>query len=842
MSSKIQTPYPLFSDIDGHPLDAGFIYIGEAGKNPEVYPIPVFWDEDLTIPAAQPARTRNGYLSYYGRAGKLYSSSDQCSITVSNKRGKIIYTDLYADLAITQNNFSEKLRNLTANVDSVAALLLLDKWDGRTVNVKSFYDGLNKGGGLFIYDPLRADENDGGVCINGWVRQLENNVLNPFMFGAYGDFVPKAQEIIERQSGHNDAVAFQKMYNMNKYTVFSNISKLPPENKAQYTFEWGNAMFYLEDSLPLRSYQFTDCKGGKIFFNPIGAKHLFTTPRQEMIDAYQVNTGWNTQTICFATFKNGVIVGNVTHDSVVHADKCFDLANPYKCVLDNVLIERFTTGVHLYPLDTSAWTGGSRIGNFYENELRNVTVHECMTGVINNANATHATNLTIGGGYIVGKEFANKFNYLLMNGGAGFSCTGFNIAPAHRQNMTNALIYDGCLGSSYSGGYTEWFDTLFDLELQDRFGGFNLQGSHIFKESTDIVAKFKDSFSVFNLNTGTRTNPKAYANNQYLNTTGINIGGKAELLTNFFQYVPQYDFKYGLYGVSAANELVFDVKRFESIWSGFTSKYGIRALNFSGDSRDITFPISNKAVNAQIAILYRPIYNFSAEDIKLNVNEFNGTNARITVAENVFDYGNGWKMAVVKNINELLGEGNLTISLRPSAQVEIEHIGAYTMDGYPLMPTYAEYEPKINSDYDRLVDSTTSGGTVLEGDITDKFVVLSGSSVAASSRNARVCTVSGSLPSGIVQSTDVTVATYLNQVLFQNQTVTPISNVGIGTVLVGQQNSVEKKLRVVLRNFDGTIFNRNLVTAPVDSSAALDTGTILFYGTYNIRAPLYAAI
>jgi len=49
MSSKIQTPYPLFSDIDGHHLDNGFIYIGEAGKNPKVYPIPVFWDEDLTI-------------------------------------------------------------------------------------------------------------------------------------------------------------------------------------------------------------------------------------------------------------------------------------------------------------------------------------------------------------------------------------------------------------------------------------------------------------------------------------------------------------------------------------------------------------------------------------------------------------------------------------------------------------------------------------------------------------------------------------------------------------------------------------------------------------------------
>lgn len=842
MSSKIQTPYPLFSDIDGHPLDAGFIYIGESGKNPEVYPIPVFWDEDLTIPAAQPARTRNGYLSYYGRAGKLYSSSDQCSITVCNKRGKIIYTDLYADLAITQNNFTEKLRNLTANVDSVAALLLLDKWDGRTVNVKSFYDGLNKGGGLFVYDPLRADENDGGVCINGWVRQLENNVLNPFMFGAYGDFVPKAQEIIERQSGHNDAVAFQKMYNMNKYTVFSNISKLPPENKAQYTFEWANAMFYLEDSLPLRSYQFTDCKGGKIFFNPIGAKHLFTTPRQEMIDAYQINTGWNTQTICFATFKNGVIVGNVTHNSVVHADKCFDLANPYKCVLDNILVERFTTGVHLYPLDTSAWTGGSRIGNFYENELRNVTVHECMTGVINNANATHATNLTIGGGYIVGKEFANKFNYLLMNGGAGFSCTGFNIAPAHRQNMTNALIYDGCLGSSYTGGYTEWFDTLFDLELQKKFGGFNFQGSHVFKESSDKVVKFKNTFSSFNYTTYTRTYLPDSTNNQFVNATGINLGGKCELVKNFFKFLPQYDFKYGLYGVSATNGLIIDVKRYERIWTGFTSRYGIRVLNFDTSTKNLIFPIDCKNINAQVAVLYRPISNFAPENIKLNVLEFDGTNKRITIAEDIIDYGNGWKMAVVKNINEIVSSGSLEISIPAGAQVEIEHIGAYSMDGYPVIPIYATYEPRINSDYDRLVDDNTSGGSAFEADLTARFYVLSGTSIGPTSKNSRFCTVSGTLPADISQTADVTIGTFMNQILFQDSPANPISNVGIGCVLIGMQSGTDLKLRTVLRNFDGTIFNRNLETSPVDGSSDLTTGYILFHGTYNIRAPLYTSI
>ncbi|MFI8124623.1 hypothetical protein [Acinetobacter sp. ABJ-A23_2] len=204
MSNKIQTPFPLFSDINGLPLDEGFIYIGETGKDPEVYPVPVFWDENLTIPAEQPVRTHNGYLSNYGVTGKLYISNDECSITVLNKNGTLIHADLYADLVITQRNLAEKLRKLTVNVESIAELLELDKWEGRTVYVKSYHSGLNKGGGNFIYASCHANVNDGGGCIKGWVRQLENNIVNPFMFGAYG---LESKDAISNASSHDDSVA-----------------------------------------------------------------------------------------------------------------------------------------------------------------------------------------------------------------------------------------------------------------------------------------------------------------------------------------------------------------------------------------------------------------------------------------------------------------------------------------------------------------------------------------------------------------------------------------------------------------------------------------------------------
>ena len=98
MSSKIQTPTPLFFDIDGRPLDAGFIFIGESGKNPEVYPINTFWDESLSIPAPQPIRTRNGFFSGNGRFGKIYVENAKCSITIKNKKGTIVLTDLNSEI------------------------------------------------------------------------------------------------------------------------------------------------------------------------------------------------------------------------------------------------------------------------------------------------------------------------------------------------------------------------------------------------------------------------------------------------------------------------------------------------------------------------------------------------------------------------------------------------------------------------------------------------------------------------------------------------------------------------------------------------------------------------
>lgn len=91
-ANSLSVPFPIFNDIDGDPLDAGYIYIGTANLDPVTNPISVYFDEALTVPAAQPIRTLNGFPSNSGSPARLYVDADDYSITVKNKKGSQVYT------------------------------------------------------------------------------------------------------------------------------------------------------------------------------------------------------------------------------------------------------------------------------------------------------------------------------------------------------------------------------------------------------------------------------------------------------------------------------------------------------------------------------------------------------------------------------------------------------------------------------------------------------------------------------------------------------------------------------------------------------------------------------
>jgi hypothetical protein len=91
MTYAIVQPYKVFADANGLPLEAGFIYIGQPNQNPEVYPLTAYWDDAISVTAAQPIRTMAGFPKRNGTPSNIYTATDY-SITIRDKNGALVFS------------------------------------------------------------------------------------------------------------------------------------------------------------------------------------------------------------------------------------------------------------------------------------------------------------------------------------------------------------------------------------------------------------------------------------------------------------------------------------------------------------------------------------------------------------------------------------------------------------------------------------------------------------------------------------------------------------------------------------------------------------------------------
>lgn len=89
---SISAPFPMFQDRDGQPLDNGYVYIGTPYLDPQTNPVQVYFDDALTIQAAQPLRTINGYVSNAGTPAQLYVDGVNFSIKVLDSKANLVYS------------------------------------------------------------------------------------------------------------------------------------------------------------------------------------------------------------------------------------------------------------------------------------------------------------------------------------------------------------------------------------------------------------------------------------------------------------------------------------------------------------------------------------------------------------------------------------------------------------------------------------------------------------------------------------------------------------------------------------------------------------------------------
>lgn len=108
MSFEVTNPFPVFTDTKGEPLENGKLFIGVVNLNPKTNPVSVFFDEALTIPAAQPIRTIGGYPSSDGTPSDIFIAENSHSITVDDKNDKFIFSNFDVK---TETVFSPKFAN-----------------------------------------------------------------------------------------------------------------------------------------------------------------------------------------------------------------------------------------------------------------------------------------------------------------------------------------------------------------------------------------------------------------------------------------------------------------------------------------------------------------------------------------------------------------------------------------------------------------------------------------------------------------------------------------------------------------------------------------------------------
>lgn len=90
-TSLAPQPHLYMGDMQGRPLDAGKVYFGEPNKDPELYPINVFYDVDLTIAAPQPIRTMGGFMNANGDMAEIYAAEYTYSVKVLDAYGRQVF-------------------------------------------------------------------------------------------------------------------------------------------------------------------------------------------------------------------------------------------------------------------------------------------------------------------------------------------------------------------------------------------------------------------------------------------------------------------------------------------------------------------------------------------------------------------------------------------------------------------------------------------------------------------------------------------------------------------------------------------------------------------------------
>lgn len=97
----VESPFKVYTGLDGKPLDNGYVYFGIANQNPITSPVTVYWDSAGTQPAVQPLRTENGYIMRAGTPANVFYDGAYSELVQDSRRRQVFYARTSDDFSIS---------------------------------------------------------------------------------------------------------------------------------------------------------------------------------------------------------------------------------------------------------------------------------------------------------------------------------------------------------------------------------------------------------------------------------------------------------------------------------------------------------------------------------------------------------------------------------------------------------------------------------------------------------------------------------------------------------------------------------------------------------------------
>jgi hypothetical protein len=163
--TKLTNPIPLFLDLRGALLDAGRIWVGVAGQDPETHPVQLYWDEARTVPALQPLETMGGRIVNGAYPGHIYLSEENFSMRTRDADGNLV------DYSPALTSSTVAYQPLADDLTAIAALTTT--YYGRALLTLINQAALREATG--IPDPLPAV---GGAVSGAITRQSSGRYLH----------------------------------------------------------------------------------------------------------------------------------------------------------------------------------------------------------------------------------------------------------------------------------------------------------------------------------------------------------------------------------------------------------------------------------------------------------------------------------------------------------------------------------------------------------------------------------------------------------------------------------------------------------------------------------------